>query len=76
MMGAVSDRDMHAWWGEFDVMMADYKSKRNDSICTEEEMLAKLIVSKIVPLFTMLQIKIESSLNTTHLNVLPYELTS
>ena len=43
MMGAAADRDMHAWWDEYEDMMADYKSKRNDSICTEEEMLAELI---------------------------------
>ena len=42
-MGAAADRDMHAWWDEYEDMMADYKSKRNDSICTEEEMLAELI---------------------------------
>ena len=43
MMGAVSDRDMHAWWGEYDVMMADYKSKRDGMICTEEDKLAQLL---------------------------------
>merc|ERR1712212_166627 len=40
---AIADRDMHIWWGEYDNMMADYKSKRNASICTEEEMLADLL---------------------------------
>jgi len=42
-VGAVTDRDMHQWWGEYDEMMADYKSKRNASICTDPEMLADLL---------------------------------
>merc|ERR1719309_1017310 len=39
-IGAIADRDMHAWWAEFDTMMADYQSKRDAAICTEEDMLA------------------------------------
>ena len=57
MMGAVADRDMHAWWGEYDVMMADYKSKRDGMICTEEDKLAQLlddINQKVEKVFEMM----------------------
>jgi len=43
MMGALSDRDMHAWWGEYDAMIEDYRSKWDGMICTEDELLADLL---------------------------------
>ena len=59
-LGEVADRDMHKWWEEFDQMMGSYKQKRNDSICTNPDML-KGLLSKIdnqvekVQLFTVVQ---------------------
>ena len=41
--GAIADRDMHAWWAEYDGMMADYQSKRDGMICTQEDLLADLL---------------------------------
>ena len=59
-LGEAADRDMHKWWEEFDQMMGSYKQKRNDSICTDPDML-KGLLSKIdnqvekVQLFTVVQ---------------------
>ena len=41
--GAIADRDMHAWWAEYDKDMADYQSKRDGMICTQEDLLADLL---------------------------------
>jgi len=40
---AVADRDMHKWWAEYDVMMADYQSKRDGMICTEEDKITGML---------------------------------
>merc|ERR1712110_1301358 len=40
---SVADRDMHKWWAEYDVMMADYQSKRDGMICTEEDKITGML---------------------------------
>jgi len=34
-----TDRDMHNWWNEYDIMMANYRSMFGDNVCTDPDML-------------------------------------
>merc|ERR1712111_79253 len=34
-----TDRDMHNWWNEYDILMANYRSMFADNVCTDPDML-------------------------------------
>ena len=38
-MMAATDRDMHNWWAEYDILMANYRSMFADNVCHNPDML-------------------------------------
>ena len=38
-MMAATDRDMHNWWAEYDILMANYRAMFADNICHNPDML-------------------------------------
>merc|ERR1712029_382399 len=34
-----TDRDMHNWWNEYDILMANYRAMFADNVCTDPDML-------------------------------------
>ena len=44
-MMAATDRDMHNWWAEYDILMANYRSMFADNVCHNPDMLnASLLI--------------------------------
>ena len=44
-MMAATDRDMHNWWAEYDILMANYRAMFADNVCHNPDMLnASLLI--------------------------------
>ena len=44
-MMEVANRDMHNWWAEYDILMANYRAMFADNICHNPDMLnASLLI--------------------------------
>ena len=42
---AATDRDMHNWWAEYDILMANYRAMFADNVCHNPDMLnASLLI--------------------------------